>query len=154
MSVSRILTILTLGVLIIISMTTFWDLGRQSSGRTITVYGYSAMEEPLKNEVIPAFQEWYRQTHGEEVEFVTSFAGSGHLFNQIRAGAPAQVAIFATKDFSPRKMHGILTAIRMSTGFWHKQRGHPLTKEKSLTAQRALAQYLLDKLPRPVLPDL
>jgi hypothetical protein len=59
-----------------------------------------------------------------------------------------------SKDFSPRKMHSILTTIRMSTGFWHKQRGHPLTKEKSLTAQKALAQYLLDKLPRPVLPDL
>ncbi len=59
-----------------------------------------------------------------------------------------------SKDFSPRKMHSILTTVRMSTGFWHKQRGHPLTKEKSLTAQKALAQYLLDKLPRPVLPDL
>ena len=59
-----------------------------------------------------------------------------------------------SKDFSPRKMHSILTTIRISTGFWHKQRGHPLTKEKSMPAQRALAQYLLDKLPRPVLPEL
>ncbi len=110
MSVSRILTILALGVFITISMTTFWDLGHQSSGRTITVYGYSAMEEPLKDEVIPAFQEWYRQTHGEEVEFVTAFAGSGHLFNQIRAGAPAQVAIFAT-EIEPAKLmeDGLIT---------------------------------------------
>ncbi len=110
MSVSRILTILALGVLITISLTTFWDLARQSSGRTITVYGYSAMEEPLKDEVIPAFQEWYRQTHGEEVEFVTAFAGSGHLFNQIQAGAPAQVAIFAT-EIEPTKLmeDGLIT---------------------------------------------
>lgn len=110
MSVSRIFTILALGVLITLSLTTFWDLSRQSSGRTITVYGYSAMEEPLKNEVIPAFQEWYRQTHGEEVEFVTAFAGSGHLFNQIQAGAPAQVAIFAT-EIEPTKLmeDGLIT---------------------------------------------
>ena len=59
-----------------------------------------------------------------------------------------------SNDFSPRKMHEILTTVRMSTGFWHKQRGHPLTKDKSLTAQRALAQYLLDKLPRPVVPNI
>ncbi len=110
MSLSRILTILALGALITISVTTLWDLGRQSSGRTITVYGYSAMEEPLKDEVIPAFQEWYRQTHGEEVEIVTSFAGSGHIFNQIRAGAPAQVAIFAT-EIEPTKLmeDGLIT---------------------------------------------
>ena len=110
MSVSRILTVLALGMLITLSLTTFWDLARQNSGRTITVYGYSAMEEPLKNEVIPAFQKWYRQTRGEEVEFVTSFAGSGHLFNQIRAGAPAQVAIFAT-EIEPTKLmeDGLIT---------------------------------------------
>ena len=59
-----------------------------------------------------------------------------------------------SKDFSTRRMHDILTTVRMSTGFWHKQRGHPLTKEKSLNAQRTLTQYLLDKLPRPVLPDV
>lgn len=110
MSASRILTILALGVIIAISLTTFWDLARQSSGRTLTIYGYSAMEEPFKNEVIPAFQQWYRQTHGEEVEIVTSFAGSGHIFNQIRAGAPAQVAIFAT-EIEPTKLmeDGLIT---------------------------------------------
>ncbi len=110
MSVSRILTVLALGLLVTLSLTTFWDLSRQSSGRTLTVYGYSAMEEPLKDEVIPAFQEWYRQTHGEDVEFVTAFAGSGHLFNQIRAGAPAQIAIFAT-EIEPTKLmeDGLIT---------------------------------------------
>ena len=97
-------TVLAVGVLFAISMTTFWDLRPgQTSGRTITVYGYSAMEEPLKDEVIPAFQEWYRRTHGEDVKVITSFAGSGHLFNQIRAGAPAQVAIFAA-EIEPTKL--------------------------------------------------
>lgn len=112
MRVSTVVTVLAVGVLFAISMTTFWELrpGSQTSGRTITVYGYTAMEEPLKEEVIPAFQEWYRRTHGEEVQFVTAFAGSGHLFNQIRAGAPASVAIFAT-GIEPRKLmqDGLIT---------------------------------------------
>lgn len=109
--VSTVVTALAVGVLFAISMSTFWDLRPgQTSGRTITVYGYSAMEEPLKNEVIPAFQEWYERTHGEEVKVVTAFAGSGHLFNQIRAGAPAQVAIFAA-EIEPTKLmrDGLIT---------------------------------------------
>lgn len=112
MRVSQMLWVVVLAALIAISVTTFWEPGRGSrrSGRTITVYGYSAMEEPLKDEVIPAFQEWYRRTHGEEVEFITSFSSSGHLFNQIRAGAPAQVAIFATETEPTRLMQdGLIT---------------------------------------------
>lgn len=106
------LWVVALGALLAISVTTFWEPGRgsQGSGRTITIYGYSAMEEPLKEEVIPAFQEWYRRTQGEEVKFVTSFSSSGHLFNQIWAGAPAQVAIFAT-EIEPTKLmeDGLIT---------------------------------------------
>lgn len=71
--------------------------GGQGSGRTITVYGYSAMEGPLVQGIIPAFQRHYQQRTGERVNLVTSFAGSGTIFNQIRFGAPAQVAIFATE---------------------------------------------------------
>lgn len=100
------LTVVAVGLLLAISVTTLWELGRgsQGSGRTITLYGYSAMEEPMKEGVIPAFQEWYRRTYGEEIGFATSFAGSGHVFNQIRAGAPAQVAILATEIEPARLM--------------------------------------------------
>ena len=59
-----------------------------------------------------------------------------------------------SKDFSAKRMHETWATVRMSTGFWRKQRGHPLTIDKSLKGQRALAQYLLDQLPRPVLPGI
>lgn len=66
-------------------------------GPTIIVYGYSALEQPFVNAVIPAFRRHYRQLTGQQVNVITSFAGSGTIFNQIRFGAPAQVAIFATE---------------------------------------------------------
>ena len=75
--------------------------GDQRAGTTITLYGFSALEEAMNDEVVPAFEEWYRRTYGEEIRIMTSFAGSGTIFNQIRFGAPAQVAIFAT-EVEPR----------------------------------------------------
>ena len=95
----RLLTILVPVVFLAIAATALWQLagGGQGSSTTITIYGFSALEEPMNDEVVPAFQEWYRQTYGEEISVVTSFAGSGTIFNQIRFGAPAQVAIFATE---------------------------------------------------------
>ncbi|MGH2625681.1 MAG: substrate-binding domain-containing protein [Anaerolineales bacterium] len=63
--------------------------------RTITVYGFSILGEVMEQGVFPAFQEkWLAQT-GEQVEFVTSFAGSGTIANQIVLGVPAQVAILS-----------------------------------------------------------
>lgn len=45
--------------------------------------------------VFPAFQaEWRRRT-GERVEFISSFASSGTITNQVILGVPAQVAILS-----------------------------------------------------------
>lgn len=101
--VSTALMGLVPGALLAISATTLLGVGPggQGSGRTITLYGFSALEEPMRAEVIPAFQKWYRRTHGEEIRVVSSFAGSGTIFNQIRFGAPGQVAVFAT-EVEPR----------------------------------------------------
>ncbi len=106
------LAMFTLGILLALPATVLWELARggQESGRTITIYGFSALEEPMNDELVPAFQEWYRQTHGEEISVATSFAGSGTIFNQIRFGAPAQVAVFAT-ELEPQilKEEGLIT---------------------------------------------
>jgi sulfate transport system substrate-binding protein len=62
---------------------------------TITVYGFSVAKEPLKNEILPAFQnEWKRKT-GQQLIFETSFAASEIVTNQIVSGAGADVAILA-----------------------------------------------------------
>jgi sulfate transport system substrate-binding protein len=51
----------------------------------------------MNEEILPAFQtEWEGQT-GERVEFITSFAGSGTITNQIILGVPADIAILSTE---------------------------------------------------------
>jgi sulfate transport system substrate-binding protein len=63
--------------------------------RTITVFGFSIMKEPLEKAIFPMFKEKWRIEHGEEIEFVSSFAGSETVTNQILAGSPADIAILS-----------------------------------------------------------
>lgn len=54
------------------------------------------MKEVLEREIYPAFAEkWKREHDGEEVGFVSSFAGSETITNQILQGAPADLAILS-----------------------------------------------------------
>jgi len=65
--------------------------------QTIVIYGFSILGEVMNEEILPAFQaEWEQQT-GERVEFITSFAGSGTITNQIVLGVPADIAILSTE---------------------------------------------------------
>ena len=68
-----------------------------SQGETIVLYGFSILENVMRDEVIPAFQEYWRREKGQAVQVITSFAGSGTVTNQIILGAPAQVAMVATE---------------------------------------------------------
>lgn len=63
--------------------------------RMITVYGFSIMKEPLEKSIYPAFKEKWKREHGEDVEFVSAFAGSETIKNQILQGSPAQIAILS-----------------------------------------------------------
>lgn len=63
--------------------------------RTITVYGFSIMKESLEKDIYPAFAEKWKNDTGEHVEFVSSFAGSETITNQILQGAPADMAILS-----------------------------------------------------------
>lgn len=65
------------------------------SSPTIVVYGFSILEEAINNGIVPAFQKRWKEATGEEVRFYSSFAGSGTVTNQIRFGAPADIAIFS-----------------------------------------------------------
>lgn len=63
--------------------------------RTLILYGFSILGEVMNEGVFPAFQaEWQRQ-HGERVEFISAFASSGTVTNQMILGVPAQVAILS-----------------------------------------------------------
>ncbi len=69
--------------------------GRAAPPRTVVFYGFSILGEAMNGAVLPEFARRWRARTGEPVEFITSFAGSGTITNQITLGVPAQVALLA-----------------------------------------------------------
>ena len=68
---------------------------RRGGERGVTLYGFSVMKEVMDKAIIPAFAEKWKQEHGEDVKFTTSYAGSETITNQILQGVGAQVGIFS-----------------------------------------------------------
>ena len=73
-----------------------------TASKTITIYGFSIMKEALDKEIEPAFKAMWKQEHGEDIEFVSSFAGSETVTNQIIQGAPADIAILSIERDADR----------------------------------------------------
>lgn len=63
--------------------------------RTIVFYGFSILGEVINKGVFPDFQRLWRERTGEQVEIVSSFAGSGTITNQVILGVPAQLALLS-----------------------------------------------------------
>ena len=96
--------------------------GGAAGGAQITVYGFSIMKESLEKAIYPAFAAKWKREHNQDVKFVSSFAGSETVTNQILQGAPAHVAILSierdaerlrqggavTSDFHNLPQHGIV----------------------------------------------
>lgn len=82
--------------------------GGQGS-QTITVYGFSIMKEALEKEIYPAFAAKWKQEKGVDINFVSSFAGSETVTNQILQGAPADVAILSIERDAMRLSQGKAT---------------------------------------------
>jgi sulfate transport system substrate-binding protein len=77
----------------------------------ITVYGFSIMQEALEKGVFPGFAAKWKQSHGQDVRFTTSFAGSETITNQILQGVSADVAILSIeRDVFRLKEKGFVTA--------------------------------------------
>lgn len=66
-----------------------------SRPRTVVFYGFSILGEAMNQAVLPEFARRWRERTGERIEFVTSFAGSGTITNQLTMGVPAQVALLS-----------------------------------------------------------
>jgi sulfate transport system substrate-binding protein len=69
--------------------------GARGGVRQITLYGFSVMKEAMDKAVIPGFTAKWKQEHGEDVKFTTSYAGSETITNQILQGVGAQVGVFS-----------------------------------------------------------
>jgi len=80
-------------------------------GVNITLYGFSIMRESLEKGIYPTFTAKWKQEHGVDVRFTSSFAGSETITNQILQGVKAQVAILSIeRDAARLKQHGDITS--------------------------------------------
>jgi sulfate transport system substrate-binding protein len=68
---------------------------RDRPTRTIVLYGFSILGEVMSEGVFPAFEADWEARTGEDVELISSYAGSGTITNQIILGVPAEVAILS-----------------------------------------------------------
>ncbi|HUE80863.1 MAG TPA: sulfate ABC transporter substrate-binding protein [Pyrinomonadaceae bacterium] len=67
--------------------------GRTAKTHTIIFYGFSILAESMNQRIFPAFQEEWQAASGDSIEFVSSFAGSGTITNQIIMGVPADIGL-------------------------------------------------------------
>ena len=82
----------------------------ETGGINITLYGFSIMKESLEKAIFPAFTAKWKQEHGQDVHFTTSFAGSETVTNQILQGVKAQIAILSIdRDAKRLKDGGFVT---------------------------------------------
>jgi DGQHR domain-containing protein len=92
----------------------------------------------------------------------SAFEEPGEYMLQRPLGAGAMHQIFpdvlelcrASDDFSVDKMADVLSYIGRSAGFWHAVRGHHMVRQSGARYIKALAEYLRERLPRPVLRRL
>ena len=78
---------------------TLWPwlpMGKDSRPRTLVLYGFSILEPTITRTLFPAFRKRWLAETGQDVELISSFAGSGTVTNQLIMGVPAEIAIFST----------------------------------------------------------
>lgn len=77
-----------------------------ASGTPIMVYGFSVMQDALEKDIFPGFSAKWKKERGEDVHFVSSFAGSETITNQILHGVGAEVAILSIERDVERLREG------------------------------------------------
>lgn len=87
---------------------------RKGGARVITLYGFSVMKEVMDKAVLPAFTEKWKREQGEDVRFVTSYAGSETITNQILQGVAADIGIFSIE----RDVHRLVEEKQLVKADW------------------------------------
>jgi sulfate/thiosulfate-binding protein len=84
---------------------------RRGGERHVTLYAFSVMKEVMDRVVLPGFAAKWKQEHGEDVKFTTSYAGSETITNQILQGVGADVGIFSIeRDVERLAQKGLVTS--------------------------------------------
>jgi sulfate transport system substrate-binding protein len=98
-------------VLIMASSSCLPKPSTETGGLNITLYGFSIMKESLEKAIYPGFVAKWKQEHGQDVRFTSSFAGSETVTNQIIQGVPADIAILSIeRDAQRLKQNGFVTS--------------------------------------------
>ena len=85
-----------LGVLLLYASWPWLPFTRRGApSRTVVFYGFSILGEVMNKRIFPAFQKEWEERTGERVEFISSFAGSGTIANQLIMGVPAELALLS-----------------------------------------------------------
>ncbi|HEV2705137.1 MAG TPA: sulfate ABC transporter substrate-binding protein [Pyrinomonadaceae bacterium] len=72
----------------------------------ITLYGFSIVKEVMEKAIYPGFAAKWKRERGEDVHFVSSFAGSETVTNQILQGVDADLAILSIERDVERLAEG------------------------------------------------
>ncbi len=73
-----------------------------ASPPTIVFYGFSILADVMQDGIFPAFRKaWAAEGRGD-VEFVSSFGGSGTVTNQVIMGVPAEVVLLSLESDAER----------------------------------------------------
>jgi sulfate transport system substrate-binding protein len=84
----------------------FWPYlpftGHEKPTRTIVFYGFSILAEPLQQSNFPEFARRWKAETGEGLEFISAFAGSGTVTNQLIMGVPAELALLSLEPDADR----------------------------------------------------
>jgi len=94
--------------------------GKGSPTRTIIFYGFSILGEVMNQAVYPAFQRQWEAKTGEHVDFISSFAGSGTVTNQLIMGVPAHLALLSLELDALRLSAAGATAPESWNGLPHR----------------------------------
>ncbi len=101
---------------------------------TVTVYGFSATENALRDGVLPAFRAHRTAAQADPVEFVATFAGSGAITQDIVGRLPVEIAILSSEVDAAR-----LSSRGLAVGrpWRHLPRGGVVTRSPMVILVRA-----------------
>lgn len=114
------LPFLLLGALLLYALWPWLPLPGRERPRTVIFYGFSILGEVLNEAVLPEFARRWESRTGEPVEFITAFAGSGTVTNQLILGVPADLALLSLELDAER----LATAGVLPAGSWRRLPHH------------------------------
>lgn len=94
--IGKFFPLVLLGGLLLYALWPWLPFARGAApSRTVVFYGFSILGEVMNKRLFPAFQKEWEERTGEHIEFVSSFAGSGTIANQLIMGVPAEMALLS-----------------------------------------------------------